>query len=62
MTFNAKTFSRHSRAFLGISDITNEREPEAFMNNFQKHPPEVFCKKRCSRPAALLQNSTGVFL
>ena len=34
MTFNAKTFSRHSRAFLGKSDITNEREPEAFMNNF----------------------------
>ena len=34
MKFNAKTFSRHSRAFLCISDKTNEREPEAFMNNF----------------------------
>ena len=33
MTFNAKTFFRHGRTFLSISDKTNEREPEALMNN-----------------------------
>ena len=43
-----------------VSDLS----PPEVLLAFQKQPPEVFCKKRCSMSATLLKrdSGTGVFL